>query len=187
MPWLRLDDAMLIHPKIIGLTDGAFALHVRGMLHSALYLTDGFVPKEIASRYGKTRALRELVYARLWHLDGAGYRIHDFLDYNRTRAEILEIRKKRAEAGREGGLTKAERGKASNLPFDDGNLPANDAAKSSAPGIPRIPVVPGTRQPKERRDAVPEAMPIETRAALDQIYEDVSRQPDPPSRRRRAR
>ena len=41
MTWLRIDDAMVDHPKIIGLSDGAFRLHITALCYCARHLTDG--------------------------------------------------------------------------------------------------------------------------------------------------
>ncbi len=50
MPFLNLDDNFADHPKIDGLSDGAFRLHVSGMLYAAKHMTDGKVPVERVDR-----------------------------------------------------------------------------------------------------------------------------------------
>lgn len=44
MPFLNLDDNFADHPKVDPLSDGAFRLHVAGMLYAAKHKTNGFIP-----------------------------------------------------------------------------------------------------------------------------------------------
>jgi len=100
MPWVKLDDQFPDHPKIDGLSDGAFRLHVAGMCQSARYLTDGLVPAEriprLAPKY-KPAYLRELVERLLWIKHDDVYEIHDFTQWNKTRAWWEAERKKKAK------------------------------------------------------------------------------------------
>jgi hypothetical protein len=89
MGWLKLDDVFGTHPKIAGLSDRAFRAHVVAMLYAAQHLTDGFIPTAVAPR----KAIRdELVGANLWSPIEGGWLIHDFLEYNPARAEVLAER-----------------------------------------------------------------------------------------------
>lgn len=106
MPWIRFEDNFDEHPKIVGLDDQSFRLYVRATAYAARHLTDGFVPRSA------TKALRandwarcagRLIRAGLWEAVEGGYRIHDYHDYQPKRAEIIEQRRKKAEAGRLGG------------------------------------------------------------------------------------
>ena len=116
MPWLRLDDTFAQHPKIIGLTDPAFRLHIAGMTYAARHLTDGIIPAAALTSLYPNRALRtvnELIVADLWHHPGHAdcptcqptptnsYTIHDYLLYNPTAAE--------AKAAAEARSAKAQR------------------------------------------------------------------------------
>ena len=79
-------------------------LHVRAIAYCARHLTDGLLSPAAARAVGATTLLSDrLVKARLWDRQGEGFRIHDYLDYQPSRAEVVELRKKRAEAGRRGG------------------------------------------------------------------------------------
>ncbi len=102
MSWVRLDDGMSEHPKIIGLSNGAFRAHIRGLCYCARHLTDGHVPAPAAKQWG-SRAITELVAGGVWRETKAGYEIHDYLDWNPSRDEAEELKRKRAEAGRRGG------------------------------------------------------------------------------------
>lgn len=115
MAWLRLDDGFGEHPKIDALSDTAFRLHVCGMAYSARNHTDGLIPldkvRRLIPRYRQT-ALQELLDTGLWKpvLDGA-FTIHDFLDYNPSREQVMADRKRNADRqaawreGRRNGVT----------------------------------------------------------------------------------
>jgi hypothetical protein len=120
MSWLRIDDTFDEHPKIEPLTDKAFRLHMAGLLYCSRQLTDGFVPLRVLPKlagYAK-RSLIELVDAGLWHPHGDGYKLHDYLDYQRSREQVLADRaaaadrqrkaREKSKSGRgHGGLTVA--------------------------------------------------------------------------------
>lgn len=107
MGWLRLDDAFGDHPKVIGLSDRAFRAHVMGLLYCARHLTDGIVPRAAAP---KTAAIRELERAGLWTATrGGGWLIHDFLDYNPSKAETLDKRSAKSMAGAKGAASRWHR------------------------------------------------------------------------------
>lgn len=88
--WTRLDDNFPDHPKVVGLSDRAFRVHVTGLCYASRHLTDGFVPRAAAKSWG--RAVAELVEARLWVAEDNGYRIHAFLEYNPAREKVLADR-----------------------------------------------------------------------------------------------
>jgi hypothetical protein len=92
--WLRLDDAFADHPKVVSLSDAAFRLHIRGMCYSARYLTDGAV---LSTVIRPSKVTKELTKAGLWSETSTGWTIHDFLEYNPSRAHILEERRKARE------------------------------------------------------------------------------------------
>lgn len=126
MPWARLDDAMPESEKIADLSDAAFRAQVTAICYSARNLTDGYLPARYGKLYtGRPRVLKELIPA-VWHLSsnlchkcaenpvavaaagqGDGYYIHDFLDYNPTREQVLTEREERQEAKRRGGQARA--------------------------------------------------------------------------------
>lgn len=90
MTWLKLDDKFAGHPKISPLSDAAFRLHVAGMLYAAQHETDGLIPAAniptLTPRYQR-KHLVELVDQGLWEDVRGGMQIHDFTEYNPSRAE----------------------------------------------------------------------------------------------------
>jgi hypothetical protein len=108
---VNLDDQMPEHPKIISLSDGAFRLHVSAIAYCNRYLTDGIIRIEAVSRLmPKFRKvyLDELLRCMLWVeiVQATVYELHDYLDWNKSKAEVEEhrgyISKIRSEAGRRG-------------------------------------------------------------------------------------
>jgi hypothetical protein len=134
--WTKLDDGILDHPKIAQVGTLGFAWFVAGLVYCNRNLTDGFIPYSIGHRlltgeHADTngqlwrvglssgmvgRDLGEaapiiiagLLEAGLWTETAGGFRVHDFNDYNPTKAEVLALRETRSEAGRRGGLARAK-------------------------------------------------------------------------------
>jgi len=104
MPYATFDDNFADHPKVAGLSDTAFRLHVAGILYCNRYLTDGLIAADevprLVRRYKRT-SLVELVERGIWTsvLDGA-YAIHDYLDWNDSRAQVEKRRADAAERKR---------------------------------------------------------------------------------------
>lgn len=123
MTWARFDDGMGDHRKVrrtlraAGLS--AFGLHALAILHSARYLTDGFVEREFVDEtfdVSRTKAreraaiLRELERQGMWEPVGDdGWRIHDYLDHNPSRAEVEEKRRRDNERKAKGRRPVSER------------------------------------------------------------------------------
>jgi hypothetical protein len=119
--YIRVHDGLDDHPKIEGLSDAAFRALLRCWALCSRQLTDGRLTDAAFRNRAKTpRVRRELVDAELVHLpdydcphehcppppDGH-VQMHDYLDHQRSAAEVAELKRKRAEAGRRGGYAKA--------------------------------------------------------------------------------
>jgi hypothetical protein len=106
--WVNLDDGFPDHPKVAGLSDRAFRLQVSGICYANRHLTDGIVPASVVPRLVGVppgRALVELIDGALWTpILGSteAYSIHDYLDWNRSREQVLAERERRSRAGRKG-------------------------------------------------------------------------------------
>lgn len=117
MSWLKIDDAIGEHRKTRRLLrssgTAAFGLHALALVHCSRYLTDGHVEAEFvdetldAARVkGKARAALTdaLVAHGQWTIDEDGWQIHDYLDHNPSREQVLAAREKeriRKAKGRE--------------------------------------------------------------------------------------
>lgn len=127
--WVRLEQDCCDHPKVDGISNGAFRLWISAKCWANRFWTDGFIDRDKLARISpRTRrhlaAAAELVRARLWHSHDDltcdspscpvnlgvaardGFLIHDFLEYQPSSAKLKRLSEKRAEAGRRGGLAK---------------------------------------------------------------------------------
>jgi len=112
MPWARFDDKFYAHPKTYRLGRlrlPAIGLHVLAVTWSCDQLTDGVVPEDVVVMLGGTPAIVEaLVAARMWHhsSERREYLIHDFIEYNKTRQQVLRDREKwRDRQGKSRGVS----------------------------------------------------------------------------------
>ena len=99
MPWVRLHDGLMQHAKIAALSDGAFRLWIVGLCYCQSALTDGFIPNEVIPRdASRVRYVRELTRSKLpgraalWKVVRGGFQVHDYLQWNDGRREILQKR-----------------------------------------------------------------------------------------------
>ena len=136
MPWGKVDDNLYDHPKLDRLGRDrlpAVGLHFLAISWCNRWLTDGAVPRERVVKLGGTLRLSELLVAvGLWELAGADYRIHDFLEFNQSREQVIRGREQRSEAGRIGGKARWRK--------DDGEPGASSGDPSGGPAKrpPRI-------------------------------------------------
>lgn len=119
MTWFKVDDKLHSHNKIrkvLAEAPAALALWTVAGSWSADNLTDGFIPDHQLPWLipaGAEELASKLVAARLWRRVRGGYQFHqwdadgDGSRRNPTRAEVEELRRKKAEAGRKGGLSSA--------------------------------------------------------------------------------
>jgi uncharacterized phage protein (TIGR02220 family) len=119
--WARFDENFYNHPKLALLDDlmlPCVGLQTLAICYCNHYLTDGFVPTAMVIRLAGdvTKLLppgtpwmlvNSLIDAGMWEKAKGGYKIHDYLDYNPSRAQVLEERAQRQAAGRAGGQASA--------------------------------------------------------------------------------
>ena len=97
MTWIRIDDNLPDHPKLIGLPDNAFRLYISLLCYSSRYLTDGFIPSPAADRLGHLGVFGELTIAGLIQpLDG-GWQIENYEEYQSTKAEVEIVKARNRE------------------------------------------------------------------------------------------
>lgn len=130
--WVRLDDGFYDHPKARAVGKDGRELYIAGLCRVAATLSDGFIPDAdlqlvAAKAEVKPRpTVARLVEARLWERVEGGWLVHDYHDWNPTADEQIEKRRKRAEAGRKGGLK-------SRPPGRNGQAPSEANASANAP------------------------------------------------------
>lgn len=97
MGWLRLSGTFADHPKTIASGNAAVGMFVRLACWSAEHETDGFVPVDVAKRYGSRAQLGKLTSARgatrpLLEMAPGGFRLRDFLEYNPSHEQMTRQR-----------------------------------------------------------------------------------------------
>jgi hypothetical protein len=113
--YITVPDGLPEHPKVVGLSDGAFRLLIEAWCYCSRNLTDGKIIDAAWQKMGSRKARAEL---EMW-LDedtpplarrtASGVEMHDYTEHQRTALEVADLRKKRAEAGSKGGKAKANR------------------------------------------------------------------------------
>jgi hypothetical protein len=121
--YVKVHDGLPDHPKIIEAGGEAGWLYICGLAYASRQLTDGVLPKRLVPRLtdgSKPEASASaLVRVGLWHegehdcpnCPEAGadtYVIHDYLEHQRSAAEVADLRAKRAAAGQRGGKRSGE-------------------------------------------------------------------------------
>ena len=115
MSWVKLDDGFADHPKVLNAGPTAAWLYIEGLCYAARYLTDGAILDSSLGGLGqltrgRARKLADrLVEVGLWEKNGAGYSIHDYLEYNPSRAQVLDdrqIARRRTAMNNDPDLTK---------------------------------------------------------------------------------
>lgn len=119
MTWVRLDDAVMSHPKMLTLDPLSFSLWVGGLAYANRHATDGAIPEKalwglvpgawkVASR-ALTAAAKSIVDASLWSRTETGWSI---VNYSTYQEEALSERvEERREANKQHKRASREREK----------------------------------------------------------------------------
>ncbi len=101
------------HPKVAPLSDAAFRTFIELNIYSRQHELDGVIPVKTARARWKAKALAELVDTHddrpMVLLDGDNYVLRNYDEHQLTKAEMDEVRLKRAESGAAGGRAKASK------------------------------------------------------------------------------
>lgn len=102
-PWARIEVGYLNHPKFLALTATAICLWHEGKNYCDMHHTDGLIPRDALKtfRFRGTATIAVLMkscgakpngtpYAPLWEPHDLGYKMHDYLDHNDCREQVLE-------------------------------------------------------------------------------------------------
>jgi hypothetical protein len=109
--YVRIHDGMPDHPKLLEVGPAAAWLWVCGLCYCSRYLTDGRIPHAAVRRLidadDAVSLAGRLVSAGLWEAHQGHYQVHDYLDHQRSAAEVKAMKEQRRSAGRRGGLARA--------------------------------------------------------------------------------
>lgn len=113
MSWGRLDDSLYDHPKVEKIPAGSrlacVGLWTMAISYCNRHLTDGHVTTERIRKLGGTdRLVAALVEAELFERTATGIVVHDFCEYNETRARVIERRDQMRDLGKRGGVRSGE-------------------------------------------------------------------------------
>lgn len=99
MPWFKVDDGFYDHPKVIALQgsgegwEAALALWLMAGSWASKHLTDGEISSIAVMRLGSgPEAARRLVKSGMWDETDAGFKFHDWCEYQPTKVAILSER-----------------------------------------------------------------------------------------------
>lgn len=105
--------------KVMRLSASAFRLWVRGLCYCQQHLTDGLIPREALKFFDAKRADVDMLCAVLvegkgpmWErVEGFGFKVHDYLEWNDSRDVVLQKRaggKSRIQKYRQSGVTEPD-------------------------------------------------------------------------------
>lgn len=219
--YFPLDLNFFDHPKVVGLGDKSARQYLASVAYANRLMTDGFIADAIAGRLVEwdlndpdartpQDCAAELDRAVLWHradvpcprghddtcpkLAGDGWRIHDFLDHNRSKAERTSEREKERE--RKAAYRDKQRQSQPDEPdVRDGGVPSGQASGVPSGHVPPVPLASHRDNTTEHRDTtetvktiVEQARPIDDTTAVFQAWQEATgkhrAQLDPKRRRR---
>lgn len=168
MPFIRLSDDYIDNPKFMALSASAFRLWHEGLAYCRRHQTDGFLAKKVVEgfRYFKGPRVSELTTAHqdganpLWHIENGGYRVHDYLAWNPSKAE--------EDAEREGAKKRMRRWRDRSNVVGSPSVTASPTPERDAFVPGRVGITTGSevlqeREP-ERKPGDPELPTVEWRA-----------------------
>lgn len=89
MTYIRLDDDHPTNPKVADLTDSAYRRWVYLISACSRHLTDGRVSDGLFRDIVPAKKIRdELVDGGFVYRNGTGWVVHDYLEHQRSKAEI---------------------------------------------------------------------------------------------------
>lgn len=97
-PYIRVHNSMPEHPKVVGLSHGAFRTLIKLWCYCDRNATDGTVPAGVASDHRRSHLL-ELEKAGLLEYRGGDWHCHDYLDHQRSAADVAVTLSKARRAG----------------------------------------------------------------------------------------
>lgn len=104
MSWVKIDDRLPEHPKFYATScrERALNRYIIALCYCSRNLTDGVVPKAILHEgRGNEAVCKSMVEAGLFTENRTSYMVKDYLEWNRSKAQVLDIQEKRRSAGKQ--------------------------------------------------------------------------------------
>ena len=189
MTWTKIDDTFWRHAKVAALLDrpggrDAVCLWALALSWVGSELTDGMVPKRQPWRLlgdDPTAAVAALVDVGLWERVPDGWRLHDYLVYNPSRAKVLAERQRRHELAVAGGLAKATKVDAEGRREVTGEFPSRTAGQAAGTTAGQA----AGENPAVRLAVSPAPSPVSRSPYSDTPEIPTPPPPSPPERGRR--
>lgn len=101
--YIAVDDEMPEHPKIEPLTDAAFRLLVETWCYCSRRHNDGIMEASVWNKRGTPTTRKALITAGMVEeLADGRFEVHDYLDMQRSAAEVAALKEKKSVAGKVG-------------------------------------------------------------------------------------
>lgn len=119
MGWVRIDDAFYDHPAHAGLELAAWGLWTWSLAWSNRNLSDGAIPKTVVKRMDPDgEATGALINSGRWLDNGEGVAVHDYLEWQPSKEQILSKRERERQRNR-GRTAATPPGAAEELPCEE--------------------------------------------------------------------
>lgn len=147
MTWVRTDDGMPLHPKVLRLSDGAYRLWSNALHFANRATTDGVIPRDLVHTLDHRRTwtsrqlgsfTAEIVATGLWLETARGFEIHDYAQYQEE--ALKEAKEARRVAARDRKRAQRQREKIGKSPPSHAVTPCDierDMSRDSACDQPR--------------------------------------------------
>jgi hypothetical protein len=158
MAYVKLDDQIAHHPKVLRAGAEAAWLWAVSIAYCNRQLTDGHVPAAALSTMGSFRTpprklAAALVAVGLFEIDGDGYQVHDYLSHNPDKATVQQ---RMRDAAQRTAASRERRGHAPVTPASQRDITVTGASSrgtrtSSTPTPLLLRRLPTTTQGARRR------------------------------------
>ncbi|MBX3031441.1 MAG: hypothetical protein KF809_14945 [Chloroflexi bacterium] len=171
MTWGRVDDGHYDHQKVLALPrrlrNAADGLYWRAISRCNRTLSDGLLSAgDLELVDAEPELVEALIEVGLFDRDRRGrVWVHDFLDFNKSKEEVLEEREKKAAAGRAGGLASG-RARTKRTPNQKPTTRRNGASSKREAPASSVVEPPSRPVPSEDSLGVPGLRPTEPGARL---------------------
>lgn len=166
MTWVKIDDMLNQNKKVRSLSLAARWTYIASICRAGNTLSDGeILAVDLSLVDGNSKIAKELEEAALWEPRSGGWYIHDYLVYNRSRAQTEETRRVNTENGRRGLANRyANRyanGIADGLAVSPSERPSESPSKRAISLLSSPTPQESPRRKKEKRDTTTSESPSE--------------------------
>lgn len=158
--WTKIDDQFYMTLKNSRMDRDEQDLYLAGNVFCNGQLTDGFIPEirlpllaawaKLPSEANLQAIASRLVEHEFWEKVDGGYMVHDFLDWAKSKEEVLSLKEARSQAGKRGGQLSQSKRQAN----AQANAQAKGEAKINPVPVP-VPIVNSSRNGRNGKSSDP--------------------------------